>query len=64
MQTSYLFSGIGYKHEFIVRELTNILSINDDLDSEEINLGLSREQVKKTPFEEKDYVKVRVLTRM
>ncbi|WP_434335677.1 hypothetical protein V2P56_02900 [Mycoplasma capricolum subsp. capricolum] len=64
MSTSYLFSGIGYKHEFIVRELTNILSIYDDLDSEEINLGLSREQVKRTPFEEKDQTKVRVLARM
>ncbi|KKW61326.1 YobI family P-loop NTPase [Mycoplasma capricolum] len=64
MSTSYWFSGIGYEHQFIVRELTNVLSIYDDLDNEEINLGLSREQVKNKPFEENDQTKVRVLARM
>ncbi|WFQ95045.1 hypothetical protein MFERI15568_00288 [Mycoplasma feriruminatoris] len=62
--TSHKLSGEGYKHELIVRELTNVLSINDSKSSDVVDLGLSGEEIKNKPLETRDQTKINVLGRM
>ncbi|QVK06536.1 YobI family P-loop NTPase [Mycoplasma mycoides] len=60
----YKYNSIDYKHELIVKELSNVLSINDNLENDALKFCLRKEETKNRALEIDDQTKISALGKM